>query len=149
MAYATLDDLRDIDSTIQDYGILEWNQELAKSETDIQRLLRIRWWPQYNQQQRPRIGGVTINDEMVAARLTSSQWTRATVFHCLAYYILPQLTKFEPQEDTFSVKMTYYKSRFDEEFELCLRDGVEYDDNADNTVSNDERLPIDRLRMVR
>jgi hypothetical protein len=62
---------------------------------------------------------------------------------------LPQLTKFEPEPDTFQVKMAYYKNRFEEEFDLSLRDGVEYDANDDNIIAADEKTPENFLRLRR
>ena len=45
--------------------------------------------------------------------------------------------------------MKYYKSRFDEEFDLVLRDGVDYDLNNDNIITDSERAPNVFLRLVR
>lgn len=149
MAYATIDDLLDIDATIQDYGILQWDEELQKSEDDIKRLLRIRWWPVYLKSVGPDIRRITGNIEMDPTRLTDSQWRRSTVFHCLAYYILPKLSKFEPNEDVFQVKMLYYKQRFEEEFDLSVRDGVEYDADDNNVITADEKTPETFLRLRR
>ena len=39
MAYATLDDLLQVEPTIQDYGVLEWDTELGRSETEINRTI--------------------------------------------------------------------------------------------------------------
>jgi hypothetical protein len=81
--------------------------------------------------------------------LTESQFTRAAVFHVLAYYILPKLMKFDPEGDRFENMMKHYKSRFDEEFDLILRDGVEYDANDDGTVDNGEKSATHFMRIVR
>jgi len=149
MAYATIDDVLNVDPTILDYGILQFTEELARSEEDVKRLLRIRWWPVYLKSVGPDIRRITGNIEMNPALLTDAQWKTCTVFHCLAYYILPQLTKFEPEPDTFQVKMAYYKNRFEEEFDLSLRDGVEYDANDDNIIAADEKTPENFLRLRR
>ena len=144
MAYATLDDLLLVEPTIQDYGNLDWDAELARSETEVNRILQVRWFIAYKKQH---------GDNLVfdASLLTSSQWTQATVYHAMAYHIAPKLTKFEVQggEDKFQVMMQYYQGRFEHEMDLCLRLGVDYDLNNDNTVTIDEKQSLHSLKLVR
>ncbi|CAB4153484.1 hypothetical protein UFOVP641_1, partial [uncultured Caudovirales phage] len=40
MAYATLDDLLLVEPTITDYGVLDWDAELARSEVEVNRILQ-------------------------------------------------------------------------------------------------------------
>jgi hypothetical protein len=142
MAYATLDDLLTVEENIQDYGHVDWDSELARSETEINRLLQVRWFPQYR-----KVRGNTITFD--AALLTSTQWTQATVYHALAYHICPKLSQFSPENDKFQVMMTYYQGRFEHEMDLCLRLGVEYDLDDNNTVTSAEKTSLGGLRLVR
>jgi hypothetical protein len=145
MAYATLDDLLQVEPTIQDYGVLDWEVELARSEVEINRILRVRWYQAY-QKQHPRI----IQIQMDPTLLDPTQFTQATVYHAMAYHITPKLTQFNGAEpDKFQVMMQYYQGRFEHEMDLVLREGVRYDINDDDTISNDERDSGKSLRLVR
>lgn len=144
MAYATLDNLLEVEPTIQDYGNLDWDAELARSETEVNRILQVRWFQDFA---RVYPNSITFDP----ALLTASQWTMATVYHALAYHIAPKLTKFEQQgnEDKFQVMMSYYQGRFEHEMDLCLRLGVEYDVNDDGTLEQAEKASSKNLRLVR
>lgn len=143
MAYATLNDLLEVEPTITDYGVLEWDTQLARSETEVNRILQVRWFQQFKN----RTGSVNLVFD--PQLLTATQWTQATVYHALAYHICPKLTKFEPDTDKFQVMMDYYAKRFEQEMDLCLRLGVEYDVNDDNTVSAAEKVSMQTLRLRR
>jgi hypothetical protein len=144
MAYATLDDLYLVEPTITDYGVLDWDAELARSETEVNRILQVRWFLAYQKTQGESLA-------FNAALLTESQWTQATVYHALAFHICPKLSKFEQQgnEDKFQVMMKYYQGRFEHEMELCLRLGVEYDLDNNNTITKQEKESLQGLRLVR
>ena len=143
MAYALLSDLNLVEPTITDYGNIDWDAELARSETEVNRILQVRWFLAYQKTK----GDITFN----AALLTPTQWTQATVYHALAFHICPKLSKFEQQgnEDKFQVMMAYYQGRFEHEMDLCLRLGVEYDLDDNNTVTTAEKQSLQGLRLVR
>lgn len=144
MAYATLDDLLVVEPTIQEYGVLDWDAELARSETEVNRILQVRWFQQYAN---TKSGTITFDSTL----LTASQWTQATVYHALAYHICPKLSKFESEgnEDNFQVMMKYYAGRFEHEMDLVLRLGVEYDYNDDGTVAANEKVSDRKLKLIR
>ena len=144
MSYATIDDLLLVEPTIQDYGNLDWDSELARSETEVNRILQVRWFLSYKKS----TGSSAAFD---ATRLTATQWTQATVYHALAFHICPKLSKFEQQgnEDKFQVMMDYYQGRFEHEMDLCLRLGVEYDLDDNGTVSDSEIVAQPSLKLVR
>jgi hypothetical protein len=144
MAYATLDDLLVVEPTIQEYGVLDWDAELARSETEVNRIIQVRWFQQYQNAR-------TVTLVFDPTLLTASQWTQATVYHALAYHICPKLSKFETEgaEDSFQVMMKYYAGRFEHEMDLCLRLGVEYDLNDDGTVSQGEKASDRKLQLIR
>jgi hypothetical protein len=145
MAYATLDDLLQVEPTIQDYGVLEWDAELARSETEINRILKVRWYQAY-QKQHPRIALVQMDPSL----LNPGQFTQATVYHSLAYHIAPKLTQFSGTDpDRFQVMMDYYRGRFEHEMDLILREGVEYDIDGDNVFESNELDSGKPLRLVR
>lgn len=148
MAFATIDDVLEYEPTIQDYGIYDFDDALTKAQSDVERHLRINWWPT-QQIGKYDITVIGLNAEMNSALLTDSQLTRATVFNALAYYIFPRLSKFEPDLDVFQIKMDYYKSRFSEEIQAVIQDGVEYDIDNDGTVTDVEKEPSYFLRLQR
>jgi hypothetical protein len=144
MAYATLDDLVQVEPTITDYGVIDFNVELQRSENEINRVLHVRWYKTF---QATRNNAGQFNPQL----LDSTQWTQATVYHALAYHIAPKLTQFaqEGNEDRFQVMMNYYAGRFEHEMDLCLREGVRYDLDNDGTISSTEKAATVSLRLVR
>jgi len=145
MAYATLDDLLLVEPTIQDYGVLDFDAELARSESEINRILKVRWYQAY-QKSHPSI----INVQFDATQLDATQFTQATVYHAIAYHIAPKLTQFSGGEpDKFQVMMEYYRGRFEHEMDLVLREGVRYDLDDDGTVEANEKNSVNPLRLVR
>lgn len=147
--FATLDDLLQVEPTIQDYGQLDWDFELARSQKEVIRVLSVRWWPQYSKQFKVNITIVGQMALMDPLRLNGDQWTQATVYHALAYHICPKLTKFEPDTDKFQVMMDYYSRRFEHEMDLAIREGVQYDINLDGVIAPVEKLPDTYLRLRR
>ena len=137
--------LKQVEPTIDEYGVLDWDTELARSETEINRVLKVRWYSQY-QKAHPSI----INTEMDTTLLDPTQFTQATVYHSLAYHICPKLTQFSGAEpDKFQVMMQYYQGRFEHEMDLILREGVRYDLDNDNSYERTESTPTKSLRLVR
>ena len=76
MAYATLDDLLQVEPTIQDYGVLEWDTELGRSETEINRILKVRWYQAYQKSH-----SSIINVDFDSTLIDPNQFTQATVYH--------------------------------------------------------------------
>lgn len=148
MAYATIQDLLDIDPTITEYGVLDFDAELAKSETEVNRLLSIRWFPSYHKN-RTDIRYSDLAVLMDTSKLDPTQWTKATCYHALAFHIAPKLTKHEADPDRFRMMMDYFEKRFEDEFDLCLREGVRYDANDDNVFQDVEKTADVFLRLRR
>ena len=147
--FATDTDLSEYEPDIFKYGILEFDELHEKTYDDIIRLLNIRWWPKadYGRLDISIIG--TSNEKLSPSRLTPSQFTRAAVYHVLYQYIYPRLSTFDPEGDVFQNKMQYYKNKFEEEFDLLLRYGIEYDIDSSGTISESERQPFHFNRLVR
>ena len=145
MAYATFDDLKQVEPTIDQYGVLDWDVELARSEVEINRILKVRWYLAY---QRAHVS--LTNLDFDSTLLDSTQLKQATVYHALAYHIAPKLTQFSGGEpDKFQMMMTYYQGRFEHEMDLVLREGVRYDVDGDAAYERTESTPTASLRMVR
>jgi len=114
--FAADTDLLEYEPQIRDYGIHNFSELHEKTYDDIIRLLNIKWWPtqQYGINDITVVGGAP---KLTNGRLDSNQFTRAAVYHVLAYYIYPRLSSFSEEQDSFERKMNYYKEKFNEEFE--------------------------------
>jgi predicted SprT family Zn-dependent metalloprotease len=147
--FATDSNLKEYEAQIDEYGITDFSAMHTKTYNDILRLLRIEWWPRVSKSSPNTRYFNTADIEMDPSKLTNSQFVRAAVFHTLGYYIFAQLTQHGPDEDRFSVLEQYYKSRFREEFDLVLQDGIEYDFDGDGTVIDSEKQSVHYNRLVR
>jgi len=149
-----LSDVQQYQPDIAEYGIASFDTQLQLAENDVIRQIRAEWWERYRHTVRYKDITKVTTLELDSTKLTNSQWTRSVVYKALADYILPMLTKWkDPQggdgADTFQVKMDFYKSKYAEEFQAVLRDGVEYDEDGDASVTASEKEPIHHLRLVR
>tara|TARA_Y100000034_G_C6889497_1_gene408943 strand:- start:946 stop:1395 length:450 start_codon:yes stop_codon:yes gene_type:complete len=133
---------------IQKYGIAEFDSLHEKSYNDIIRLLNIKWFPKYDSGSSD-ISIIGTSNKLSPSRLTTSQFTRAAVYHVLANYIYPRLSTFDPDGDTFNAKRVYYEQKFETEFDLILRAGVEYDIDSSGSITNSERQTFHFNRLVR
>lgn len=145
MVFATIADLLEIDATLQDYGIQEWDTELLKAGDDIVKLLKVRWWNTYLKSMGLYSGTYTLDETL----LDPTQWTEVSCYYALAYYILPKLSKFESDADRFRNMMDYYAGRFNDLIDLEIRSGVRYDADSDSQFSTSEQKPTVTLRLVR
>lgn len=149
MSFATNEDLVDYYPTAMDHGVADWTAELTQAQEDVETLIKSRWFNKEFDSGSARyrvVGGFPTYDP---TKLTESQWTRATCFRALACYILPKLSTFRPEGDAFREQLNFFQSRFEEEFNLQLGAGVEYDVNDDNTISEGERFQVDQMRLYR
>ncbi len=147
----TLTNLEEYVPDIRDYGIQSFDDLFEKSRQDIFRQLRIDWWPRKTRglDQMDIVTNVFGGAEMDETKLTESQFTRACVYHVLGFYILPQLTRHDPESDRFGNMMQFYRAEYAREWNDIMQDGVEYDDNDDGTVSNAEKTSVHYQRLVR
>lgn len=137
MAFSSDADLMDIIPDILSFGIDSFSTEHAKAQADIERKIRADWWDKRG-----------FSGELKPQYLTDSQWTRANAYLVLWKYALPQLTNWV-DGDRFQGMIDFYKSRFAEEIEAVFKDGVEYDDDNNGTIDDDEKTPINDGRLVR
>ena len=146
---ATIADIETFEPDVLNFGIPDFDGEIAKAQSDVFRDLRIRWWPTQ------QIGLYAVkhvaggNQEPDESLFTVSQLTRACAYNALGFHIYPKLAKFEPEQDLFERKMEFYRKEYDRELSLILRDGVEYDADSSGTVSDTEKEPTYFLRLKR
>jgi len=137
MAYSEDKNLQDIVPDILQLGIDTFSDEHDRATADIQRELRIQWWDRKG-----------IQGEMDTTKLTDSQFTRLSTYLVLWKYALPQLTNWV-DGDRFQSMIQFYKSRYGEEMDCLLRDGIEYDTDDDGTVQDDEKKAHHFGRLTR
>lgn len=136
-AYATDDDLAAIVPDIFDHGVDSFDTELERSTGDIQRRIKTEWWSiQHNMK------------DFDTDKLKADEWERATIYHALAYYILPRLSNFS-EDDTFQRQMVFYKERYMEEFADSMASGISYDTDGDGTYEDNEIEYIEAERLYR
>jgi len=151
--FSTDTDLQFYQPDILEFGITSFtspNDYHAQAREDIERDLRDKWWGIYQNnitRDIAHLGSI----EMDGTLLTDAQWKRCSVFRVIGFYATPQLTKFnsDDNKDRFQVMLDYYQQAYHAEFGAVLRDGVEYDDNNDGTVTTAEKEPYERLRLIR
>ena len=137
MAFSEDKDLQDLVPDILQLGIDTFSDEHDRAQSDIIRDLRVEWWDKKG-----------IKGELDSSLLTDAQFARCSAYLVLWKYALPQLTNWV-DGDRFQNMISFYKSRYGEEFESILRDGVEYDTNDDGTVSTEEKKSIHSGRLNR
>jgi len=130
MAYSSDADLLKLIPDILSLGIESFVLEHPKAEADLQRELRIKWWPRKN-----------IAGEMDTTKLTPAQFTMASAYLVLWRYALPQLTNWV-DGDRFGNMIDFYKARYGEELEAVLSDGVDYDEDGDGAVDFAEKQAV-------
>ena len=137
MAFSTDSDLISLVPDILELGITSFSGEHAKAQSDIVRELRINWWDRKG-----------LTGDINTAYLTTSQFTRCAAYLVLWKYALPQLTNWV-DGDRYQSMITFYKSRYGEELEAILRDGVEYDADNDGSLTQAEKKPVHSGRLSR
>jgi hypothetical protein len=138
MAFATNSDLIDLNPGFMDHGVDDWTNELNKAESDIKTKIRGEWFNK-------RYSG----DDWDPTLLTESQWTLATLYRALAHYILPQLSSWRTDGDSFREQISFYQANFAEEINLQFTLGVEYDYDEDGIVQDSEKNRVQQDRIWR
>lgn len=123
MAFATDADLLNYIPTIFDHGPNTFVEALEEAHSDVIRIIQTHWWN--------KLENFEDFDEMY---LDPTQWTRAIVYRALAYYILPRLSTWRSEADSFRNQVEFYQSRFDDEMDAVFSIGVRYDFDKDSTI---------------
>ena len=151
--FSTDADLQVYQPDILGFGIASFTSPTdyhAFARADIERDLRIKWYPVYVKQTYRDI--TLLNTmEMNGTLLTDCQFKRLSVYKVISSYACPQLTKFNSNDnpDRFQVMMKHYLQMYADEFDSILKDGVEYDADDSNTVADAEKAPYHRLQLIR
>lgn len=138
MAIFTEDNIIEYFPDLHNFGIQDFNDFIAKTESDIHRLLRIEWFPTL------RIS----SGDYEPSKVKESQLTRSAVYYSLYKYILPQLTQWAVEGDSFQTQIEFYSRAFHDEFDLAKRE-LFYDWNDDGTYDESERELQPSQRLVR
>lgn len=151
--FSTDTDLTFYQPDILGFGIASFttpNDYHAQARADIERDLRIKWYPVYVKQTYRDISLLNTT-EMNATLLTDAQFKRLSVYKVIGSYACPQLTKYNSNDnpDRFQVMMKHYQQLYADEFDSILKDGVEYDADDSNTVKDAEKAPYHRLQLIR
>lgn len=145
--FATNSDLVRLYPNAMDHGVADWTEHLAEAQGDIENIVKAKWfYPEFGSQ---RTRGLVVQPVYYPERLTASQWTKACVYRALSAYILPHLSTFRPEGDSFQEQMDFFDQRFDEEMDLQFGVGIEYDLNADGNVAITEKFPTLTNRLYR
>lgn len=133
--FATNTDVADYVPDIFDYEVADFTSELTRATEMVQKQLKSEWWR-------------GASNDFDNTKLRSAQWKETTVYAALAYFILPKLSSFRP-DDTFLEMSAFYRDRFNTTFNLEVASGVDYDDNQDGTYAEGERVYTRLDRLVR
>jgi len=63
--------------------------------------------------------------------------------------VYPKLSTFDPDGDSFREQMNFYKGKFEEEFDLIIKDGVHYDLDSSGTYTDSEKQSFNSGRLIR
>jgi hypothetical protein len=151
--FSTDADLQIYQPDILGFGISSFttpNNYHTLAREDIERDLRIKWYPVYVKQTYRDISLLNTT-EMNGTLLTDSQFKRLSVYKVIGFYACPQLTKYNSSDnlDRFQVMMKHYQQMYADELDSILKDGVEYDADDSNTVKDAEKAPYHRLQLIR
>lgn len=147
-AYATNDDLLDYIPTIFDHGVESFTDDLTRATTDVQRYVEINWYNKNFPTGVDRVGQ-RIGAEFDASRLNADQWKRSVIYLALYAFILPRLSPFRIEGDSFQEQISFYKNRYMEEVSASMAQGVQYDMDGDETFAINEKYRHRRDRLYR
>lgn len=133
--YANNTDVADYVPDVFDYEVVDFTSELTRATDMVNKRLKGDWYRgnpnDYN-----------------TALLNPAQWKETTVYAALAYFILPKLSSFRP-DDTFLEMSAFYRDRFEDTYKREVASGVDYDDNEDGEFQDAERVYTRLNRLVR
>lgn len=149
MAFASEQDLLKYVPDALNYGVNNWDSALADAELDIQKLIKARW---FDKEMGVKARGdrlSTVGVDWDPTRLDDTQWMKSCVYRALAEYIMPQLANFRTEGDAFREQISYYRDRFEREFNIEMEFGVRYDLDNDGEFEKGERFEVDQGRLYR
>jgi hypothetical protein len=113
-----------------DHGIDSFELDHLKAKNDLDRIIEVRWFRSFV---RSRIHRFAI--ELLYIRvlydpnlfLNPSQLKKASVYRVLGYYAFPRLSKSIKEPDRWAMKAAQYEKMFEDELNLVLEVGLDYD----------------------
>ncbi len=131
--YATDSDITDYVPDIFEHGVASFTSELTRATDTVNKRLKSEWWDKHP-------------NDFDDTKLNASQWKETCVYVALAYFILPRLSSFRP-DDIFMGMSAFYRDRYEETYLRELRTGVDYDSDGDASYEDSEKTftRMDRL----
>jgi hypothetical protein len=133
--YANDSDLTNYVPDIFQHGVASFTNELTRATDTINKRLKAEWWTKSQ-------------NNFDDTKLNDAQWTEVSVYVALAYFILPRLSSFRP-DDVFIEMANFYRGRYEETFRRELLTGVDYDSDGDSVYSAAEKVAGNVDRLVR
>ena len=131
--YATDSDITDYVPDIFEHGVASFTNELTRATDTVNKRLKAEWWSSHP-------------NNFDDTKLNDAQWTETTVYAALAYFILPRLSSFRP-DDIFMGMSAFYRDRYEDTYRRELTTGVDYDSDGDASYEDNEKTftRMDRL----
>lgn len=144
MTYCTDADLVKYRSTILDLGVTDWAEQRQEAYEMINRVIRARWYRVASREMGYDYRLTAFNPSLVM----NDCLKRLECFKTLelAYMILK---KDGPEADGYERAEKSFRNRYNEELEVILSAGVDYDWDGDGVQNDDEATVRVTRRLVR
>lgn len=143
MTYCTDADLVKYRPNILQLGVESWEEQREEAYKVINRVLETRWFRKVA----PEMGFDILLTSFDPDLVKENNLTRLEIFKTLEL-IYMYLKKDSPEADGFERNEKAFRERYNEELEMVLSIGVEYDWDASGTVEQDERYIYQPRRLV-
>jgi len=144
MTYCIDSDLVKYRPNILELGVSDWTEQREEAYELINRVLQARWYRKVA----PEMGydpNVTLFDP---TQIKTGALTRLEAFKTLELAYM-HLMKDSPESDGFERNMDTFRKRYNEELELVLAVGIDYDWSDSGTFDDDEVYLRAPRRLVR
>ncbi len=144
LLYHDEDDLIEVQPDIYNFGVDDYEPQMLESEEIVNRALDSRWYRGV-----ARNYGVDFRETpFEPAKVTTSQVRRLATYKSLDL-IYMSLAKIKPEADGFERLSDRFNKRYREELSDVLNAGIDYDWDASDDISSDERAQPKVRRLVR
>jgi len=142
--YSDDDDLLKFRPDIFDLGVEDFDEQRAEAYSQINRILRIRW---YNKAA-VEMGYDPIVTAFDPDLIDSSQVKNAEIYKTLSL-AYGTMKKADSEEDGFERFEKYYSKLFNDEIELILAGGINYDWSGSGEFEDEELYVKTSRRLIR
>lgn len=136
MAFATQQELLNVEDISQYLHEVNVSVELERASSAIVRLLNTIWWQKF-QLANPHLAGGKLDANL----LVRSEWTNPTIYYSLAYLILPKLS------GDWTHKKADYHFRWEYEIRTLQHIGISYDPDRTTLRFVPERETFNYTRL--